>query len=155
MITLKKTTHFKNDLDLSGRSRSFNHVCQRLRERSLSSRLLWIRLFPQHSIYYTQQWRMDTFIDWAWLSEGGEDSRGPEDLAAQRGYEEEAAHPLAEALLQGVQHGDVALLAHPVSEEDAAWWWQRERESSWYVICSNSNYCSNYYIHYTVQSYVL
>ena len=55
------------------------------------------------------------------LSESGENSGGPEDFAAECGYEEEAAHPLAEALLQGVQHGDVALLAHPVSEEDAAW----------------------------------
>lgn len=52
--------------------------------------------------------------------QSGEDARGPENFAAESWQEQQPAHSLPEGVLEGVQHGDVPLLAHLVGEEDAA-----------------------------------
>ena len=54
------------------------------------------------------------------FTQSSQDSGRPEDLSAEGRDEEESAHPSSEALLQRIEHRDVALLPHPVGEEDAA-----------------------------------
>ena len=55
------------------------------------------------------------------FTQSSQDSGRPEDLSAEGRDEEESAHPSSEALLQRIEHRDVALLPHPVGEEDTAW----------------------------------
>jgi hypothetical protein len=50
--------------------------------------------------------------------ESCENPSRPEHLSAEGREEEEASHPLAERVLQRIQHGDVTLLPHLIGEED-------------------------------------
>jgi len=50
-------------------------------------------------------------------TESREDARCPEDLAAQSGQKEEAAHALPERILKRIQHRHIPLLSHFVREE--------------------------------------
>jgi len=64
------------------------------------------------------------------LTEGGEDAGGPEDLSAERGQEQQAAHARSKVVLQRVEHGHVALPPHLVGEKHAAWESQISAESA-------------------------
>lgn len=55
------------------------------------------------------------------LTKSCQNASCPEHLAAQCRQEQQAAHSLTEAVLQGIQHGDVALLAHWIGKEKATW----------------------------------
>lgn len=53
-------------------------------------------------------------------TQSGKDAGRPEDLSAERGQEQQATHPFAEAVLQRIQHRNVALLSHRISKEHPA-----------------------------------
>lgn len=54
-------------------------------------------------------------------AESRENTRRPEDLAAQSRQKEEAAHTLPERVLKRIQHRDVPLLSHLVREENTTY----------------------------------
>ena len=72
------------------------------------------------------------------LTERGQDACWPEDLAAEGGQEEEAAHPRAVRVLQRVQHRHVALRPHLVREEYSTWKcskWGKDRNKHYRRLC--------------------
>lgn len=82
--------------------------------RKGTKRVLWPQKHLQQNLSFCGRLKHE-------LTEGGQNGGGPEDLAHECRYEEQAAHAFPVQLLEGVQHGDVTSRAHGLGEEKTTW----------------------------------